>query len=112
MGTTLKKRKYEITSGPTRALLCDKFKYAHDDSVKITVDFELAAGYTMPRNHPGCAYIPMDLHDVTIKRIEDADDNLILHGECKTILHGEPGVYSFVAEYNPANNPVGWVTFE
>lgn len=86
----IKERHYEIVNGPNKDTLFDACKYAYSKTTKFAIDFEVAASYTMPRNHPGCAYVPMDMSDVTIHGIEHEDgsgESFNIHGICKVALH-------------------------
>ena len=109
----IKERSYEIVNGPNKDTLFDACKYAYSKTVKFAIGFGVAAGYTMPRNHPGCAYVPMDMSNVTICGIEHEDgsgESLIIHGFCKAALHGSSESYRFKAYYN-AKNRTGTIVF-
>lgn len=102
----IKKRYYEIISGPSKDALFDACKYAYSKATKFAINFGVAGGYTMPRNHPECAYVPMEMHDVLIFGIEHEDgsgDSFNIHGLCKAVLYGvstEVKSYKFKAYYN------------
>lgn len=112
----IKERHYEIFNGPNRDMLFDACKYSRDRATKFAINFKVAAGYTMPRNHPGCAYVPMDMSDVTIHGIEHEDgsgESFNIHGMCKAALHipsGDAKFYKFKAYYN-AKTRTGTITF-
>jgi hypothetical protein len=103
---TIKSRNYEIVNGPSRDTLFDACKYACTETAKITIDLSVAIAYTMPLDHPGCACVPMDIHDVTIYGIEHDNGTgycFILRGYCKAILSEaskEAKLYKFEAHYN------------
>lgn len=112
----IKERHYEIVNGPNKDTLFDACKYAYNKTVKFAIDFGVAIGYTMPRNDPGCAYIPMDMHDVMIWGIEHEDgsgESFNIHGLCKAVLHrssDDAKLYKFKAYYN-AKTCTGTITF-
>lgn len=112
----IKERHYEIVNGPNKDTLFDACKYAYSKTTKFAIDFGVAAGYTMPRNHPGCAYVPMDMSDVAIHGIEHEDgsgESFNIHGMCKAALHrssDDAKFYKFKAYYN-AKTRTGTITF-
>lgn len=98
---------YEIVAGPNKDALFDVCKYACNKAAKLTVDFAVAIGYTMPKNNPGCAYIPMAITDIIIYGIEHEDgsgESFNLHGYCKADLNSLGGnnvkPYRFKSYYN------------
>lgn len=108
---------FEIFNGPNKDMLFDACKYAYSKTVKFAIDFGVAVGYTMPRNHPGCAYIPMDMHDVMVRGIEHEDgsgESFNIHGVCRAVLCGTSDnakLYKFKAYYN-AKTRTGTIAFE
>lgn len=114
----IKERHYkicEIVNGPNKDTLFDACKYAYSKTT-IAIDFGVAAGYTMPRDHPGCAYVPMDMSDVVIRGIEHEDksgEHFIIHGICKTTLprsSDSAKFYKFNAYYD-SKTRTGTITF-
>lgn len=101
-----KENRYDIVGGPNKDILFDACKYACSKNVKIDIDFTVSAGYTIPKDHPGCAYIPMDITGFRIIGIEHEDgseDSLNLHGYCKanlSFIKDESTTYRFKAYYN------------
>ena len=117
--TEIKEKYYDIVSGPNKDALFDACKYACSKTAKLTVDFAVAIGYTMPKNDPGCAYIAMAITDIKIYGIEHEDgsgESFNLHGYCKADLNSLGGnnvtykSYRFKAYYNSKNRK-GCVTF-
>ncbi len=77
--------RYEIMNGPSKDRLFDACKYAYDDNARISLDFSVAIGYTMPRNDPGCAYIAMAIRNLRITGVQHEDgsgESFILYGYC------------------------------
>ena len=102
-------RSFDIVAGPNRDMLFDACKYAYSKSVRIPVDFTVAIGYTMPKHHPGCAYVPMFVSDIKIIGIEHEDgsgESFNLRGYCKADADSTVGsaatckLYNFKAYYN------------
>ena len=101
-------RNYDIVAGPSKDMLFDACKYAYNKTAKLTINFTVAAGYTMPKNNPGCAYMEMPITDIIIAGIEHEDgsgESFNLHGYCRANLNyfGEDGdyrPYKFEAYYN------------
>lgn len=99
---------YSIESGPSKAELFDACKYAYSSNAKVGIDFHVAVGYTMPVDHPGCAYIRMKIKDLVIYGIEHEDgsgESFNLRGWCRADLasFGEVAAYTpyrFEAYYN------------
>ena len=118
MNTNLTERYYEIVNGPSRDTLFDACKYAYAENAKVTIDFVAAAGYTMPKGHPGRAYIPMKLTDIVIAGIEHEDgsgESFNLHGYCHANLLISAGSttcsnYRFRSYYN-AKHRTGTINF-
>ena len=112
----IKERHYEIVNGPNKDMLFDACKYAYSKTTKLAIDFGVAAGYTMPRSHPGCAYVLIDMSDVAIHGIEhenESGESFDIHGMCKAALHGlsdDAKFYKFKAYYN-AKTRTGTITF-
>lgn len=117
--TEPKEKYYDIMAGPNKDMLFDVCKYACSKTAKLTVDFAVAVGYTMPKGDPGCAYIPMAISDVKIYMIEHEDgsgESFNLRGFCKADLNSlwsdnvtyKP--YRFKAYYNSKNRK-GCITF-
>lgn len=110
--TETKEKYYDIVSGPNKDMLFDACKYAYSKTAKLTVEFAVAIGYTMPNNHPGCAYIAMSITDIKIVSIEHEDgsgESFNLRGYCKADLNSLGGSnvtyksYRFKAYYNSKN---------
>ena len=117
--TETKERYYDIVAGPNKDALFDVCKYACSKTAKLTVDFTVAIGYTMPKNDPGCCYFAMAITDIKISGIRHEDgsgESFILDGYCKADLNplGENNVayksYRFKAYYNSKNRE-GRITF-
>lgn len=117
--TETKERYYDIVAGPNKDALFDACKYAYSKTAKLTVDFAVAIGYTMPENDPSCAYIAMAITNIRICGIEHEDgsgESFNLHGYCKADLNSLGGdnvtykSYRFKAYYN-AKNREGYITF-
>ena len=117
--TETKEKYYDIVSGPNKDALFDACKYAYSKTAKLTVEFAVAIGYTMPKNDPGCAYIAMAITDIMIYGIEHEDgpgESFNLHGYCKADLNSLGGnnvtykSYRFKAYYNSKNRK-GCITF-
>ena len=115
----IKERHYEIVNGPNKDALFDACKYACSKTAKLTVEFAVAIGYTMPKNDPGCAYIEMPITGIRIYGIEHEDgsgESFNLHGYCKADLNYLGGnnmtykSYRFKAYYNSKNRK-GCITF-
>ena len=87
MNTNQKKENYyDIVNGPNKDALFDACKYACVKDVSIPISFDVTAGYTMPKDHPGCAYIIMPTSDFRIISIENEDgsgESFNLHGYVK-----------------------------
>lgn len=115
-GIKVHKRSYSIVNGPNKDVLFDACKYAFSKTATIAIDFRVVTGYTMPRNHPGCAYTMMNIDEMKIHGIEYADEvsgNLNLHGHCKAALgHSSESTkhYKFEALYNSRTRE-GVITF-
>lgn len=112
-------RTFDIVGGPNRDRLFDACKYAYDEAAQSPINFSVAVGYTAPKHHPGCAYIPMFVSDIKIAGIEHEDgsgESFNLHGYCKadpdsTIDNAMTcKTYSFEAYYNTKSRN-GWITF-
>lgn len=113
----IKERHYEIVNGPNKDTLFDACKYAYSKTAKIAIDFGVVVGYTMPRNHPGCAYVPMDMSDVAIRGIEHEDgsgESFNIHGICKATLisSNDAKFYKFKAYYNSKTRTGTFTLFE
>ena len=112
-------RTFDIVAGPNRDMLFDACKYAYDKMVRIPIDFVVAIGYTMPKHHPGCAYVPMYISDIKVVGIEHEDgsgESFNLHGYCKADPDSTVGnaktctSYNFKAYYNTKSRS-GCITF-
>lgn len=112
-------RNFDIVAGPNRDMLFDACKYAHDKMVRIPIDFIVAIGYTMPKHHPGCAYVPMYISDIKVVNIEHENgsgESFNLRGYCKADPDSAFGnaetctSYKFKAYYNTKNRS-GCITF-
>ena len=113
-------RYYEIVSGPNTDKLFDACKYAYDKTSIVAIDFSIAVGYTMPKDHPGSAYIPMSITDIVITSVEHEDgsgESFNLHGYCKADLrtlnkaYADYKPYRFKAYYNTKHRE-GCISFE
>ena len=106
---------YEIMSGPNRDLLFDACKYLFSKNAEVKITFDVAAGYTMPKSSPGCAYIPMPITDIRIigiKHEDNSGESFMLYGDCKADL-GRRALYKtyhFEAWYDTKNRK-GVITF-
>lgn len=115
---TKKRRQFEIIDGPNKDALFDACKYAYNSDSTIAIDFTVALGYTMPKNHPAAACVPMSITDITIVGIEHEDGSgksLNLKGYCKADLNSfgtDPNYvsYRFEAYYNTKKRE-GIITF-
>lgn len=103
---------FNIENGPSKDTLFDACKYAYSEHSNIKVNFSIAAGYTMPLDHPNCAYLPMELPYFIIQGIQHEDgsgESFNLQGFCKAKLYNslEENVgfkpYRFEAYYNSKN---------
>ena len=108
-------RTFDIVAGPNRDMLFDACKYAYDKTVRIPIDFTVAIGYTMPKHHPGCAYVPMYISDIKVASIEHEDgsgESFNLRGYCKANLDSTVTYtpYKFKACYSTSNHS-GHITF-
>ena len=86
MNTNREERTYDIVGGPNKDALFDACKYAYAKDATVTVAFDVAFGYTMPKGHPSCAYMKMNVTDFVIAGIEHEDgsgDSFNIHGYCK-----------------------------
>ena len=110
---------FVIVGGPNRDMLFDACKYVHDKMVRIPIDFSVAIGYTMPKQHPGAAYVPMYISDIRIIDIAHEDgsgESFNLRGYCKAdpdSIFGNAETctsYKFKAYYNTKNRS-GSITF-
>ena len=92
---TKKRRQFEIIDGPNKDTLFDACKYAYiKNGSTIATEFTVALGYTMPKNHPAAACVPMSITDITIVGIEHEDGSgksLNLKGYCKADLNSFGG---------------------
>lgn len=117
MNTNTTERLYEIMNGPSRDTLFDACKYAYAKNGKVTIDFVVAVGYTMPEGHPGRAYIPMKLTDIVIAGIEHEDgsgESFNLHGYCRAALNiSKPYTYTYCRfrGYYNAKTRIGTISF-
>lgn len=73
MNTNQKEKYYNIVNGPNKDALFDACKYACVKGANIPISFDVAAGYTMPKGHPGCAYVIMPTSDFKITGIDHED---------------------------------------
>ena len=114
------KRYFDILNGPGRDALFDACKYACSKTAKLPIDLTVATGYTMPKDHPGCAYFKMPIADIRITGIEHEDGSgcsFNLHGYCKCdpdSLGGNNVIlrsHRFRAYYNSKSRK-GCITFE
>ena len=113
-------RNFDIVGGPNRDVLFDACKYAYDKNIKFTVNFNVAMGYTMPKNDPRSAYVALGIKDIKICGIEHEDgsgESYNLHGYCQADLDSF-GIsdntyhpYRFEAYYNTKNRE-GKITFK
>lgn len=116
--TETKEKHYEIVAGPNKDALFDACKYAYSKTAKLTINFAVAIGHTMPKNDLECAYIPMAITDFKIVGIEHEDgsgESFNLHGYCKADLDSFGGKnvtykpYKFKAYYS-SRNRTGYIT--
>ena len=100
---------YEIVNGPSKDTLFDSCKYSCSKTSKVEVKFSIAAGYTVHKDSPMAAFIPMETKNWLIAGIENEDDTgekLQLRGYCEAdigvfgIGNGEMRIYKFNAHYN------------
>lgn len=119
MNEAVEKKCYDIIAGPNRDALFDACKYAFSKSVKFSIGFSIAMGYTMPKDDPRCAYIALDITDVKICSIEHEDgsgDSFNLSGFCMADLESSGKInksfkpYKFDAYYN-AKKREGHIAF-
>ena len=109
-------RYFDIIGGPNKDRLFDSCKYAFDKSAKISADFDVALGTTMPPEHPGAAYILMGINDIKVCSIEHEDgsgESFNLAGYCQADLKLGEGYkpYRFSAYYN-AKTRRGTISFQ
>ena len=113
--STKRNNSFEIYSGPSKDRLIDAFKYAYDGNAYVTIDFGVAIGYTMPPGHPGRAYVPMVIENITITGIEHKDHVgcFNIRGYCVATLDtlGNDDNYFFTAHYN-AKTRSGTISFQ
>lgn len=106
----------DIVGGPSRSTLFDACMYAYDPDTTIAVKFDIPRGYTAPKGHLGCAYIPLKVENLKITSILHEDGSgysFILNGYCDTDLSiGGKNLTShkFEAYYN-AKTRKGWIRF-
>ena len=110
MNTNQKKEKYyDIVNGPNKDSLFDSCKYICIKGASIPINFNVALGYSMPKNNPECAYFPMNLSDFKIMGIENEDgsgESFNIHGYVKK--DGTP--FHFKAYYSTKHRN-GTITF-
>ena len=102
------KKEFEIVNGPSKDLLCDAFKYAYNKAARITIEFSIAAGYTMPPEHPSSAYVPAKIGGFIISSLEHEDgsgESFNIRGYCKADIaklfgEGTFKAYKYEAYYN------------
>lgn len=115
-------RKFDIVAGPSKDMLFDACKYAYNKRVRLLVNFDIAIGYTMPREDVGCVYMSMVISNIRICSIEHEDgsgEHFNLRGYCKADLNSFERKsnllvytsYKFVAYYDSKSRK-GWITFE
>lgn len=75
MNTNQKEKYYDIVNGPNKDTLFDACKYACVKGANIPISFDVAASYTMPKGHPGCAYVKMPTSDFKIIGIDNEDSS-------------------------------------
>ena len=118
--TETRERYYDIVAGPSKDTLFDACKYAYNKNAKVTIDFSVAIGYTMPMDNPGCAYIRMAISDLRVVGIEHEDgsgESFNLHGYCRADLDSFGGgyvtykPYRFKAYYDTKSRR-GCISFE
>ena len=102
-------RYYDIVNGPNKDTLFDACKYAYVKGAQIPINFDIAAGYTMPKSDPSSAYIPLSTRDFKIVSIENEDgsgESFNLEGYCTAGFKRRPtglniyNTYKFSAYYN------------
>ena len=113
------KKLYDILDGPNKDSLFDACKYAYNSNVGIAVHFTVAVGYTLPKDNPNSAYIPMSISDIRIIGITHEDgsgESFLLYGYCNADLNSfaknfnNTKPYSFEA-YFDARSRKGWISF-
>lgn len=111
-----KEKLYQIENGPSRDRLVDAFKYAYDKDARVDIHFDVALGYTAPRDDPKSVYIPAYMGHTRIVALEHesgSGHSYNLRGYCLANLVRMDGfatdesegtqAYQFVAYYNTAN---------
>ena len=82
------RKSFNVENGPSLDRLLDAFKYAYTE-VSIPLSFTVAAGYSMPPDHPGSAILPLQMEDVRIVSLEHEsgdDHSLNVRGNCLVAL--------------------------
>ena len=95
-------RNYEIVNGPNKDAIFDACKYAYSENAKLDISFEIAIGYTAPKDDPGCAYVPMAIKDIKITSIKHEDgsgESFNLEGYCKADLSNFGGSVVTYTDY-------------
>ena len=97
-------RLYDIVDGPGKDKLFDACKYAYSGDSKVTVKFVVSLGTTMPKGHPGSAYILMPVTGFRINGIQHENgsgEGFNLQGLCKAAQDsGTFKLCKFKAYYN------------
>ena len=117
MNTNAKEKSFEITNGPSRSDLFASCERCCDKNSNINIEFEIVLGYTMPKDHPGCANILLQATDFKIAGIEHEDgsgNSFNIHGYCKANLEPYIGAdlmpHQFMAYFNTKTRK-GHITF-
>ena len=113
---TNKTEYYEIIAGPNRDALFDACKYAHTDTARIPILFEVPITSTLPSDNRNNTYIPMAISGISITSIEYEDnsgESFNLEGDCYADPDstGESKPYRFQAYYNSKKRK-GRITFK
>ena len=109
MNTNKKEAYYDIVSGPNKDALFDSCKYACIKGASIPINFDVALGYSLPKNDPKCCYFMMDVRDFKIMGIENEDgsgESFNIHGYVKK----DGAQLRFKAYYNTKHRK-GVITF-
>ncbi len=118
MNTNTKENSFEIIDGPSRSDLFASCERSYDQNSNINIEFTIVYGYTMPKDHPGCANILMKATDFRIAGIEHEDGSghsFNLRGYCRANLEPYVGAdllspHQFMAYFN-AKTRKGTITF-
>ena len=104
-----KRKNFNIVDGPNRDMLFDACKYARDKTVRIPINFIVAIGYGIPKNHPGFQMYVSDIKIASIEHEDGSGEKFNLRGYCKADLDSTVGnaetctSYKFEAYYDTKN---------